>query len=269
MIEFNHYFNIMVTIKTEQEIKILKEGGHKLAQILRQLIKAVRPGVGTADLENLANKLIAEVGGESAFKNYDMGNDIFFPSTVCISINDEVVHGGALPNRILKNGDIVDLDIGMKWPKENGFYTDTCATVGVGKISQAAKQLLKVTHKSLEVALKQVRAGRTLNDIGRAIEDFIEPYGYGIVRDLVGHGVGYKAHEEPNVFNYEIGDDSPENLVLRAGMVIAIEPMINNGTWKVKIAPNGFTVLTADGSLSAHFEHSVAVTEKGCIILTE
>jgi methionyl aminopeptidase len=197
-----------------------------------------------------------------------MGGGIFFPTALCVSINDEVVHGAAWPNRTLQPGDIVDLDIGMKWPKEDGLYTDMCATVGAGKISQEAKQLLRVAQKSLAVALKQVKAGQTLNDIGAAIENFIAPYNYGIVRDLVGHGVGYSAHEEPNVFNYAIGESSPENLVLKSGMVIAIEPMINLGDWRVKIAPNGYTVLTADGSLSAHFEHSVAVTDKGCKILT-
>jgi len=258
----------MITFKTKAEIVILKEGGHKLALILRQLIKATKPGVGSETLEKLALELIARAGGEPAFKNYDMGDGIFFPSALCVSINNEVVHGSAVPNRIFKSGDLVDLDIGMKWPKGNGLYTDTCYTVGVGKVSREAKQLLRVSQKSLEMALKQVKPGKTLNDIGKAVEDYIAPYGYGIVRDLVGHGVGYEAHEEPNVFNYEIGANSPENVVLKTGLVIAIEPMINLGTWRVKIAKNGYTVLTADGSLSAHFEHSVAVTDNGCQILT-
>jgi methionyl aminopeptidase len=259
----------MITLKTKEEIAILKEGGHKLAQILRQLVKATKPGVGSAALEKMALELIAKAGGEPAFKDYDMGNNIFFPSALCVSINNEVVHGPAVPNRVFKSGDLVDLDIGMKWPKgKNGLYTDTCYTVGVGKVSKEAKQLLKVSQKSLELALKQVKPGKTLNDIGKAVEDYVAPYGYGIVRDLVGHGVGYEAHEEPNVFNYEIGHHSPENEVLKTGLVIAIEPMINLGTWKVKVAPNGYTVLTADGSLSAHFEHTVVVTDKGCQIIT-
>lgn len=275
----------MVYIKSVEEIKAIKQGGQRLATILARLIKEVKPGAATADIEALALKMIAEVGGRPAFKNYPMGGGIFFPSAVCVSINDEVVHGSALPNRIIQAGDIVDLDIGMEWPvkaelrkkfsaplnphsKQGGFFTDMCATIGAGQISPEAKKLLKVSEECLRRALKQVKPGNSLNDIARAVEEHAEKHGYGVVRDLVGHGVGYRAHERPDVFNFTIKEDSPDNIILKPGMVIAIEPMINAGTWRVKVAANGYTIITADGSLSAHFEHTVAVTDKGAEILT-
>lgn len=276
----------MIYIKSADEIRIIKEGGRRLAAILARLISEVRPGVETSYIEDLANELIKETGGFSAFKNYPMGGGIYFPSTVCISINNEVVHGAAWPNRTIKAGDIVDLDIGMEWPitaelrekykapinkysKHGGYFTDTCITVGAGKISQAAKKLLHVTKQCLDLGIKQAKPGQTLNDVARAIQDCAERHGYGVVRDLVGHGVGYYAHEKPDVFNFVISERSPENVVLRPGMVIAIEPMINIGDWRVDVADNDYTIITADDSLSAHFEHTVAITEKGNEILTK
>lgn len=256
----------MVTIKTDKEINILRQGGSKLASILQALAKAVKPGVDTGYLEELTNALIVKAGGRPSFKGYDMGGGLFFPTALCASINNEVVHGTAYPARVLKSGDIIDLDIGMEW---RGLYTDTCLTVGVGKISKEAKQLIRVTKEALELGIKQVKPGNTLNDIGSAIENFVDQFGYGIVRDLVGHGVGYQAHEDPNVFNYAIPKNSRENITLKEGMVIAIEPMVNLGTWEVKTAKNGYTIITADNSLSAHFEHTVVVTKKGYEILTK
>jgi len=275
----------MIYIKSEDEIRIIREGGKRLSAILKKLVSEVKPGVETAFLEDMACRLIEEVGGRPAFKNYPMGGGLFFPSAVCVSINDEVVHGVALPSRIIKEGDIVDIDIGMEWPilpelrekfkapvnphsKLGGFYTDMCTTVPAGKINQEVKQLLKVSEECLKKALKKVRPGKKINDLARVIENHAESYGYGVVRDLVGHGVGYLAHEEPDVFNFTISEDSLENVTLEEGMVIAIEPMINMGTWRVRIAKNGYTFKTADGSLSAHFEHTVAVTRRGCEILT-
>lgn len=276
----------MVYIKSTEEIRAIREGGRRLSAILKRLLSEAKPGVDTEYLEDLANELIVKEGGRSAFKNYPMGGGIIFPSTLCVSINDEVVHGAAYPIRKLKSGDIVDLDIGMEWPvdealrkkyklpvnshsKNGGFFTDMCATIGVGKISSNAKKLLQVSHKCLELAIKAVKPGNTINDIARAVSGCAESHGYGVVRDLVGHGVGYFSHEKPDVFNFEISERSPENIVLRPGMVIAIEPMINEGDWRVEIAENDYTVLTADGSLSAHFEHTVAITENGCEILTK
>lgn len=215
-----------------------------------------------------------------------MGGGIFFPSTLCVSINDEVVHGAALPDRVLEAGDIVDLDIGMEWPATDelrekysapynklaphgGYFTDTCRTVAVGKIGAGAKKLLKVTRECLELGIKASRPGNKLNDIARAIETHAHKHGFGVVEDLVGHGVGYYAHEKPDVFNFIIREEATENLVLRPGMVIAIEPMINEGSWEVDTAENDYTIITADGSLSAHFEHTVAIMPEGPQILTQ
>jgi methionyl aminopeptidase len=276
----------MIYLKTPEEIKTIHEGGHRLAVILARLIAATKPGVTTGYLEDLANELIEQAGGATAFKNYPMGDGILFPSTLCISINDEVVHGAAWPSRTIQAGDIVDLDIGMEWPvrpelrekfsapvnslsKHGGFFTDMCATVGAGPISAAAKKLLRVTRECLDLGIAAAGPGKTLNDIARPIQQHAERQGYGVVRDLVGHGVGYLSHEKPDVFNFEIREKSSENVVLKPGMVIAIEPMINAGDWRVVVADNDYTILTADGSLSAHFEHTVAITETGCDILTK
>lgn len=275
----------MVYIKTSAEIAVIRQGGKILSDILRQLAKMVSPGVSTEQIENEMLRLVKEAGGRPAFKDYDMGDDIFFPSAVCASINNEVVHGAAIPGRILKTGDIIDLDIGMEWPtdlalrakigapvnkfsKEGGFYTDTCTTVPVGKISAETRKLLKISKLCLDEAIKKIKPGNTLNDIGRTVQFIAETNGYGVVRDLVGHGVGYMAHEDPNVCNYAIPERSADNIVLKEGMVIAVEPMINLGTWKVKVATNDFTILTADGRYSAHFEHTIAVTKDGYEVLT-
>ena len=276
----------MIYLKSTAEIKIIQEGGRRLAKILRRLLNEVKPGVETAYLEDLADKLIKETGGFSAFKNYPLGGGLFFPSTLCVSINNEVVHGSSLPTRLIKEGDIVDLDIGMEWPitlelrekyqaplnthsKHGGFFTDMCLTVPVGKISKEAKKLLAVSQQCLNLALKKVKPGNKINDLARAVQNYAEGKGYGVVRDLVGHGVGYFAHEEPDVFNFEINEEAIQNVTLEPGMVIAIEPMINAGDWRIKIHSNGYTVLTRDNSLSAHFEHTVAVTKKGFKILTK
>lgn len=275
----------MVYIKTAIEVDAIRMGGRLLAQILNDLDEAVKPGVSTRVLEDLLVTKIKAVGGRPAFIDYDMGDGIKFPSALCASINDEVVHGPALPGRILKSGDIIDLDIGMEWPVDpnlraehgfpanphssfGGYFTDMCRTVPVGKVSHNAQRLLRVTQRCLDIGIDEAKPGKTLNDIGRAIQKYAEGAGYGVVRDLVGHGVGYFAHEEPNVFNYSIGNRSRENLVLEPGMVICIEPMINEGDWEVKVADNGYTILTADGSLSAHFEHTLVITDAGAEILT-
>lgn len=276
----------MIYKKTPIEIDIIAQGGKILASILKELITEVKPGVSTLALENILVKRIKAAGGRPSFKDYDMGDGIYFPSALCASINEEVVHGTAIPGRLLKSGDIIDLDIGMEWPVDpkiraeigapinklspgGGFYTDMCATVAVGKISQEAKKLLRVTKECLIAGINQAKVGNTLNDIGQAIEKIAKAHGYGVVRDLVGHGVGYLAHEDPNVFNYSIPVHSRENLRLEEGMVICIEPMINAGTWKVDVTDNNYTIITADNSLSAHFEHTLAITKNGPKILTQ
>jgi len=275
----------MVYIKSKEEIEVIRAGGKILARILRTLKEAVKPGTNTADLEEIMLTMVKGAGGRPAFKDYPMGGGVFFPSAICASINDEVVHGTSVPGRILKEGDIIDLDIGMEWPvklalrKElgfptnshspaGGFYTDMCTTVAVGKVSPATKKLLAVTKECLDASIKKVRPGACLNDIGGIIQKMAGGAGYGVVRDFVGHGVGYQAHEDPEIFHYLIDEKSSANLELKSGMVICIEPMINAGTAEVKMADDGFTVLSADNSLSAHFEHTIAVTDDGYDILT-
>ena len=275
----------MYYLKNKLEIEAIRAGGKILAKILDKLVSMVAPGLSTADLEAVMLEMLDEAGGRAAFKNFYMGSDIYFPSAICASINDEVVHVSTIPGRILKEGDIIDLDIGMEWPikKEmreklgfpsnphselGGFYTDMCRTVAVGRISKEAEQLLLVTQKCLDLGIAELKPGATLNDIGTVIENYAQSFAYGVVRDFVGHGVGYFTHEEPDIFHYAIKPKSPENITLQEGMVICIEPMINMGTHRVKIAENGYAVLTADGSLSAHFEHTILVTKNGPDILT-
>lgn len=265
----------MIIIKTEKEIEIMRQGGKILAGILNKLIIEVKPGATTGYLEKMACDLIKAAGGRPSFKGYKPMHDArAFPTALCASINNEVVHAPALPPRKLNPGDIIGLDLGMEYPygkNTRGYYTDMAATAAAGKIGKQAKKLINVTRKSLELAIKQVKPGNTLNDIGRAIRQYVEKQGFSVVRDLVGHGVGTAVHEEPQVPNYEILDGfnrSEENIILKPGMTIAIEPMVNAGGWKIKTGRDGLTILTADGGLSAHFEHTVAVTEKGCEVLT-
>lgn len=253
-----------LTVKTSKEIALLREGGKRLAYILAQVSAEVRPGVSSRVLNDLAEKLMREGGDTPAFLGYSpTGAKRPFPAALCVSVNDEVVHG--IPNeeeKILKEGDTVTLDAGLI---HQGLFTDSAITVGVGKIDGRAQKLLETTQKALTVGIKAVRAGATTGDIGFAIETFVKPFGYGIVRELAGHGVGYAVHEEPFVPNF---GKKGEGTVLKAGMVIAIEPMLNEGGAGVKLAKDGYTYRTKDGSRSAHFEHTVVVTENGCDILT-
>lgn len=254
-----------ITIKTVDEIKILREGGRRLAEVLRTAAAEVRPGVSARPLNDLVEKLITEKGDIPSFLNYaPSGAKRVFPAALCVSVNDEVVHG--IPNetdKILKEGDIVSLDAGLK---HKGLFTDCAVTLGVGKIDAKAKKLISVTKKALAVGVKAARAGATTGDIGFAIESFVKPLGFGIVRELAGHGVGFAVHEEPFVPNF---GKKGEGVVLKAGMVLAIEPMINEGSAAVKIDPDGYTYRTRDGSRSAHFEHTIVVTETGAEILTQ
>jgi methionyl aminopeptidase len=275
----------MITIKTREEIIALRAGGKILAHILRRIAAEVKPGVNTEELENMACKLIEASGGRPSFKNYEVGNGRFFPAALCTSVNNEIVHGLPIPGRILAEGDIIGLDLGMEYPVTaeeakkfkvknrysalGGFYTDMTLTVPVGKIGKKAKKLIEVTRKSLELGIKEAKPGNTLNQLGIAVQNFIEKEGFSVVKDLVGHGVGHQVHEEPEVFNYEFASYGIRDTVLKPGMVIAIEPMVNMGRADTRTGPNGFSIITADGSLSAHFEHTVAITEKGNIVITE
>ncbi len=263
----------MIIIKTEKEIAIMREGGRILAKILKRIKAEVKPGITTGHLEQLACDLIKKARGRPSFKGYkSMLDSKAFPTALCTSINNEIVHAPALPSRKLSHGDIIGIDVGMEYPygyNLSGYYTDTAITVPVGKVNKKVERLLKITEKSLKLAIKEIKPNSTLNDIGKAIQRYVEARNFSVVRDLVGHGVGTAVHEDPQVPNYEIVGTNIKNIVLKPGMTIAIEPMVNVGGWEVKGLADGFTIVTADNSLSAHFEHTVAVTKKGCEVLTE
>ncbi len=263
----------MITIKTKEEIKTLREGGKILAAILNKLAEMVKPEVTTGELEDRASELIKKAGGRPSFKKYKSKHDRkAFPTTLCTSINNEVVHAPSIPARKLNKGDIIGLDLGMAYPSGPGkkeLYTDMAVTVGVGKISDQAQELIQVTEESLKHAINQVKPDNVLDNIGVAIQSIAEvAKGFSVVRELVGHGVGYDVHEEPKVPNYVVQGKKSESIILKPGMVLAIEPMVNVGGWKIETLEDGFTVVTADSSLSAHFEHTVAVVESGYEILT-
>ncbi len=257
----------MSMIKKSEEIKVIRAGGKILAAILGQLVNEAKPGVKTIDLDQLAEKLILEKGGVPSFKNYrDHKDDPPFPTTICASVNDQLVHTPA-SDYVLKSGDILSIDIGMKYPDSDpGFYTDMAVTVPIGNISPLAQKLINVTTESFFVGLKKVKAGNHLPDVSRAIQAYVERHDFSVVRSLVGHGVGYQVHEEPRVPNYF--DPKQPNLVLQAGMVLAIEPMVNVGGYEIKTLDDGWTIATSDGKLCAHYEHTVVVTKTGCEILT-
>ncbi len=265
----------MIIIKAPEEIKLMRRGGKILAGVLVAVAKAVKPGVSTKELDQLAEKLIYEAGAAPAFKNYRG-----FPTSLCTSINEEVVHGLPTDERILKEGDIVGLDLGLIYPPElcfscplshsncggtAGLFTDMAVTVAVGEVSAEAKKLIEVTKKSLAVGLAQVKAGNYLGDIGFAIQQYVEAEGFSVVKDLVGHGVGKDLHEDPEIPNYGRSKSGPQ---LKEGMTLAIEPMVVAGDHRIKLAKDGFAYITADQSLAAHFEHTVAVTKRGVEILT-
>ena len=255
----------MITIKTPDEIKILKEGGRRHHFILHEVAKKIKPGVSTLDLENFARELIKEGGDVPAFLNYTpRGARRPYPSALCVSINDDIVHG--IPNeepKILKEGDIVAIDLGLI---HQGMITDSAITVGVGEISEEERKMLIHCEESLYLGIKAARSGARIGDISHAIESFLRPLGYGIPEGLAGHGVGYKVHEEPFVPNE---GQKGKGELLKPGMVLALEPMVTLGTSRIKLASDGYTYKTADGSKSAHFEHTIAITDNEPIILTK
>lgn len=255
----------MIRIKTDQEIKIMKEGGKILASVLDAVIKIIKPGIGTEELTNLAEKLIIKAGGKPSFKGYEVSwAEYAYPSALCVSINDEVVHGLPIPNRIIKNGDVVGLDCGLEY---KGYFTDMARTVAIGKIDSKIKKLISVTEESLHKGIKVIKPGKYISDISRAVQNHVEKNGFSIVRQLVGHGVGHAAHEEPQIPNYI--DSSCPKIKLQKGMCLAIEPMVNVGDWPIDTAADGWTIKTSDRSISAHFEHTVVVTDNGVEIITK
>ena len=250
-------------LKTQADVDIIREGGHKLAQIVEDLVKLVKPGAQTNDIDAAAEKAIRALGARPAFLNYAPGGHTPFNSTVCSSINEEVVHGPAKPGRELKEGDIFSIDIGMEYKER---YTDMAVTVPVGNISEEAKKIISVAKKSLEAGLAVIKPGENLNVIGKAVQAVIEGEGYHVVRALVGHGVGYAVHEDPQVPNFD--DPRAEHITLQEGMVLAIEPMVTTHSPDVIYADDGWTVLPKDGGLSSHWEHTIAVTKDGHEVLT-
>ncbi|MFA5953934.1 MAG: type I methionyl aminopeptidase [Patescibacteria group bacterium] len=253
---------------SEKEIAVIAECGIRLAEILRDVARLVRPGVSTKALDTFAHDAIRNVGGTPTFLHYRGNVGLTpFPSTLCVSINNEVVHGPAYPDRILNDGDIVGIDIGMRYPAKGGLCTDTAITVEVGKVSPTASRLVAATREALARGVAAVRQDCRVRDIGEAVEKYVLSKGYSVVREYVGHGVGKHVHEEPEVPNFVVRGIIG-NVVLPVGTVIAIEPMVNAGGPDIAILQDGWTVVTADHSLSAHFEQTIAVTREGVKILT-
>ena len=235
----------------------MRRSGEILQKVHQAVRQAVAPGATTMDLEVVAARTIKELGAQPAFKGYHG-----YPACLCTSVNDEVIHGIPSAKKVLAEGDIVSVDCGVIL---DGFYSDAAVTHPVGRLSQATRKLLDVTQQSLDQAIHEAQVGATIGDIGAAVQEMVEANGFSVVRDFVGHGIGRSMHEDPQVPNYGTRGKGSK---LRAGMVIAIEPMVNAGVADVKVLEDGWTAITADGAWSAHFEHTVAITESGPVILT-
>jgi methionyl aminopeptidase len=248
-----------IMIKTPQEIEKMRRSGQVVREVLEHVRQFVKPGASTQDLENAAVEKIKELGAKPAFKGYRG-----YPCVLCTSVNEEVVHGIPSSERVLRDGDIVSIDTGVII---DGYYGDSAITVAVGeKVAPRVRRLLAVTQASLESAIREVKPGATLGDVGAAVQEVVEADGFSVVREFVGHGIGTRLHEDPQVPNYGRRGQGQK---LREGMVIAIEPMVNAGKPDVQVLSDGWTAVTQDGSLSAHFEHTVAVTAEGAVILTQ
>lgn len=247
----------MIVLKTGRELSVMREACRISAGALQLIGKAIEPGVSTAELDRLAEEYIRSQGAVPNFKNYHG-----YPATACISINNEVIHGIPTAKRKIKAGDIVSVDLGALF---EGYHGDNAATFACGDISPEAQRLIDTTRESLYEGIKMARAGGRIGDISFAIQSYVEARGYSVVRDFVGHGVGTSLHEAPEVPNF---GTAGRGVRLMPGMTIAIEPMVNMGKYDVKVMPDGWTVLTKDGSLSAHFEHTVAITSEGPQIMT-
>jgi methionyl aminopeptidase len=246
-----------IMIKSAQEIEKMRISGKALRQVHNAIAPHVVPGASTMDLERIAVAKIAELGAIAAFKGYHG-----YPAALCTSVNEEVVHGMPNEKRVLKDGDIVSIDCGVII---DGFYSDAAVTYAIGKPSEKTRKLLDVTKASLEAAIEQCQVGGRLGDISAAVQEMCEAEGFGVVRDFVGHGIGRSMHEDPQVPNFGPAGKGPR---LKAGMVLAIEPMINAGGPDVRVLKDGWTAVTVDGSYSAHFEHTVAITKDGPLVLT-
>ena len=248
----------MITIKNPEEIKIMRQGGQKLAEVMAEVQSLVKPGITTLELDQAAQRAIKKKGGTPSFLGYQE-----FPKTLCTSINSQVVHGIPSQDVKAKDGDILSLDCGLKY---QGFHTDMAKTMLIGQVSPEAKKLVAATKEALKLFVKMVRPGILLGDIGFAVQTLVESRGFNVVRDLVGHGIGRELHEEPKIQNYGVKGTGVE---LKAGMTLAFEPMVTAGDYHLKTWDDGWTVETVDKSLSAHFEHTILVTENGAKVLTQ
>ena len=245
-----------IIIKSDREIAIMREAGRIVATVLEVLSKQVKPGIKTRELDTIAARELERLGAKPSFKGYRG-----FPANLCVSVNDEIVHG--IPGeRVLEEGNIVSLDLGAIF---KGFQGDAALTVGIGEISLEAKQLMQTTEGALKAGIAAAHPGASLGDISAAIEDYAESRGYSVVREYTGHGIGREMHEEPQIPNFGLPASGP---VLKKGMTFALEPMINIGDWHTRLGDNHWTVFTADGSLSAHFEHTIAITDGEAAVLT-
>jgi methionyl aminopeptidase len=246
-----------VDIKTPEQIALMRDAGRIVAEILEELERAVAPGVSTWDLDQLAERLIYQKGAQPAFKGY-----LGFPCVLCASVNEEVVHGIPSRTRVLHEGDLMKLDFGVKY---KGWFGDSARTVPVGKVTKEAQALLEATRDSLHKGIEQMKPGNRIGDIGHAVQTHAEAKGFSVVRDFVGHGIGQKLHEAPQVPNFGAAGSG---MRLRAGMVLAVEPMINAGTYKVEVLDDDWTAVTLDRKLSAHWEHTILITDNGPEVLT-
>ncbi len=245
----------MIILKSHEEIKNIEKASRIVAGVLQDIEDFIRPGVTTLRINNIIDRMIRKKGGRPAFLGYRG-----FPASACISLNHEVVHGIPSDKKIIKEGDIVKIDIGVE---KNGFFGDGAKTYIVGKVEEEVKKLVKVTEESLYIGIKEAMPGNRTGDIGYAIQNHVEKFGFNVVRDLAGHGVGHYLHEEPMVPNY---GKKGEGIILKRGLVIAIEPMVNIGTWKIKELDDRWTIVTLDGKPSAHFEHTVLIDEEPIIL---
>lgn len=250
-------------IKTDEELESLRESGARLALIMKELCRMAQPGVATGEIGVRAEELIRREGGIPVFKGYGAEWGKPFPAAACVSVNDEVVHGIPVSGRALREGDLLKIDIGMRF---QGMVTDMARTVPVGQVSTEAGRLVEATKESLDRGISKIRSGARLSDYAIAVESRVKQDGFSVVRDLVGHGVGRELHEDPQIPNYFF--KGMENFSFRKGMAIALEPMVNMGHFAVRIADDGWTYVTRDGTLSAHFEDTVIVTERGTEIVT-
>ncbi|OGH67427.1 MAG: type I methionyl aminopeptidase [Candidatus Magasanikbacteria bacterium RIFCSPHIGHO2_02_FULL_50_9b] len=257
-------------VKSDEAVAAIREGGKLLGEILEKIGAAVRVGATALQMDELAQHLIRDCGGRPSFLGYSIGPRYpAYPAALCVSVNDEVVHGIPKASTVFADGDIVGLDIGMEWPFKKGttgFYTDTAMSVGVGQVSERDQKLMDRTRAALFAGIAAARGGADIRDVSRAIEGSLTPFGYGIVEDLVGHGVGYGVHEDPQVPNY-VYRGAP-SIPLVPQMVLALEPMVNHGGRAVVTDRDHWTIKTADGSRSAHFEHTIIITTAGAEIVT-